>query len=89
MPASVTRQVGLLCSLYFSTSPEGSTFSLEKLGTSTSYTLIRHSLPNTIADATPMNPKKAAEEGHVSKLRSLIFAVGLGVAFRSPGGLGG
>lgn len=37
---------------------------------------IGNSLPNTIDEATPMKPKKAAEEGHVSRLRVLIFAEG-------------
>lgn len=34
-----------------------------------------HSLPKTMDEATPMKPKKAAEEGHVSKLRSLMVAI--------------
>lgn len=33
------------------------------------------SLPNTMDEATPMKPKKAAEEGHVSKLKVLMVAV--------------
>lgn len=35
---------------------------------------VLHSLPNTMDDATPMKPKKAAEEGQVSMLKSLMVA---------------
>lgn len=37
-------------------------------------TTFLHSLPNTMDEATPMKPKKAAEEGHVSELKSLMVA---------------
>lgn len=49
---------------------DGGTFTYHKICT------LENSLPNTIDEATPMKPKKAAEEGHVSRLRVLIFAEG-------------